>query len=156
MKMPRFKSRRPALVAAVGALLLLASPGTALAKPVVVDTELVRLLVVPQGPGQGRYQGKLHTETDKIPNKKGKADDNRVKRKRDRANRAEEECLDGRVVSVRHKGFLIARTLTDEDGLWDVVGPLPPKGDEVEVTVSGRTGGLAKCLGTFDNFVPVP
>lgn len=149
--------RRLAYVtAAATALVALAVPGVAIAKPVVVDTELVSLFVVPDGNGQGTYQRRLHTETDKIPNKKGKSDDQAVKRKRNRANRAEEECLDGRVVSVRHKSFLIARTLTNEDGIWEVVGPLPPKGDEVEVTVAGRIGGLAKCLGTFDTFIPVP
>jgi hypothetical protein len=146
--------RRLFLVAAAGAMVLLALPGQALAKPVEVDTEHLKLRATPDLPGQARYQGKLGTETGKIVNKKGKSDDKAVKRKRNRANRAEEECLDGRVVSVYHRGILIARTLTDENGLWNVVGPLPPKGDEVEVRAAGRVGGLAKCLGTVDTLVP--
>lgn len=40
-------------------------------------------------------------------------------------------CEIGRVVNVTHAGVTIATTTTDLAGNWTVVGPRPPKGDDV-------------------------
>jgi hypothetical protein len=40
-------------------------------------------------------------------------------------------CEVGRVVTVTHAGVTIATATTDLAGNWTVVGPRPPKGDDV-------------------------
>jgi hypothetical protein len=40
-------------------------------------------------------------------------------------------CEAGRTVTVTHAGVTIATTFTDLAGNWTVVGPRPPKGDDV-------------------------
>jgi hypothetical protein len=40
-------------------------------------------------------------------------------------------CEAGRVVNVTHAGVTIATATTDLAGNWTVVGPRPPKGDDV-------------------------
>lgn len=139
---------RLAVAAAVSAVVLLAMPTTALAKPVPVKTALIakaKLLSATEA----RYSGTLITDPKDPPPKEAPKD---VKK---RVRKAVNECLDGRVVSVFHRGVLIARTLSDDDGSWSVRGPVPPAGETVDVVVSKRKSGLAACKGALKEDVPV-
>jgi hypothetical protein len=122
--------------ATVAAFMLMTAP--ALAKPIPVETELIakaKLLSATEA----RYSGTLITDPKKPLHKDA------PKEAKKRVRKAVNECLDGRVVSVFHEGFLIARTLTDEDGSWSVRGPVPPAGEPVDVVVSKRKTGRAAC-----------
>jgi hypothetical protein len=127
---------------------MLIAPTSALAKPVPVETEnLVKAKLV--NANLARYSGQLITDPKKPPDKDA------PKQIRKRAKKATSECLDGRVVTVFHRGVEIARTLTNEDGSWSVTGPVPPAGEKVDVIVSARRSGLAKCLPDIDEDIPV-
>jgi hypothetical protein len=58
-------------------------------------------------------------------------------------------CIKGRKVVIIHRGVTIARTETDGDGKWSVIGPRPPKGDNVTAKVKPkRKHGKTICKGT--------
>jgi hypothetical protein len=58
-------------------------------------------------------------------------------------------CIKGRRVNVIHRGVRIASTTTDADGKWKVIGPRPPKGDDVTAKVKPkRKRGKTICKGT--------
>jgi hypothetical protein len=48
-----------------------------------------------------------------------------------RVTSTRDRCEIGRVVNVTHAGVTIATATTDLAGNWTVVGPRPPKGDDV-------------------------
>jgi len=73
----------------------------------------------------------------------------------------DEDCLEGRKVKIFHltegeKPFLIGETTTDEDGNWDLDGPLPPGPTEViKIKVSGSKHCKGKKLvDEVGQFVP--
>jgi hypothetical protein len=47
-------------------------------------------------------------------------------------------CRAGRVVNVTHAGVTIATTTTDLAGNWTVIGPRPPKNDDVTAFVAKK------------------
>jgi hypothetical protein len=55
-------------------------------------------------------------------------------------------CISGRKVQVYHRGILIAETVTESNGNWEVAGPRPPEGDEVTVIVKKvKRKGKTRC-----------
>ncbi len=108
---------------ACAAVALLAA---ALAAPAVVDARgkadsEVRLKEVREvGPGTAEYRGKVRS--------------------------SKSRCRRNRKVTVIHNSnppFVIGEALTDDQGRWSILGPLPPPGDTITVKVKKNS----KCKG---------